>query len=68
MEIDRSCRLFPDLENARHKRSTARAVVSNTAQINATVQQDPLIVSIPEIDPDLMPVPMPKLPKNNGLC
>ncbi|VDN86223.1 unnamed protein product, partial [Brugia pahangi] len=39
MEIDRSCRLFPDLENTRNN----------------------------PIESNLMPVPIPKLPENNGL-
>lgn len=67
MEIDRSCRLFPDLENARRKRSAATnpELLESTVNINASLDQRPHFV--PEINLNLMPVPMPKLPKNNGL-
>uniref|UniRef100_A0AAF5Q5F2 DOMON domain-containing protein n=1 Tax=Wuchereria bancrofti TaxID=6293 RepID=A0AAF5Q5F2_WUCBA len=59
MEIDRSCRLFPDLENARNKRDTRWTLISHsTIQMNES--QYP-------IDSNLMPVPIPKLPENNGL-
>lgn len=58
MEIDRSCRLFPDLENARRKKRAA----NKSADI---LQKEE---NIPEINPNLLPAPMPKLPKNNGLC
>uniref|UniRef100_A0A0M3HYW6 EGF-like domain-containing protein n=1 Tax=Ascaris lumbricoides TaxID=6252 RepID=A0A0M3HYW6_ASCLU len=47
LNIDRSCRLFPDLENIRRKRS-------------------PEEIASPSNDEPLQPVPMPKMPKNNG--
>ncbi|VDM38295.1 unnamed protein product [Toxocara canis] len=47
LNIDRSCRLFPDLENVRRKRSPTEAALSDD-------------------DEPLQPVPMPKMPKDNG--
>ncbi|VIO92847.1 DOMON domain containing protein [Brugia malayi] len=61
MEIDRSCRLFPDLENTRNKRDTRWTLISHsTIQMNESQYRSP-------IDLNLMPVPIPKLPENNGL-
>ncbi|VDN03274.1 unnamed protein product [Thelazia callipaeda] len=65
MEIDRSCRLFPDLESSRQKRSTTEQVANlftNRSEGHSVVQEH-----VPEIDPNMPPAPLPKLPKNNGL-
>ncbi|EJD75614.1 DOMON domain-containing protein [Loa loa] len=61
MEIDRSCRLFPDLENTRYKRDTKGVLIPHsTIRMNESLNQN-------LANPNLMPVPMPKLPENNGL-
>ncbi|CAG9539280.1 unnamed protein product [Cercopithifilaria johnstoni] len=61
MEIDRSCRLFPDLENTRYKRDNRWTMISQSAtQMNVSEYRDPA-------DAKLTPIPIPKLPKNNGL-
>lgn len=62
MGIDRSCRLFPDLENTRYKRDTGWALISHSAaQMNRSQYRNP-------VDSNLTPIAMPKLPENNGLC
>ncbi|KAM3720100.1 Tenascin [Dirofilaria immitis] len=61
MEIDRSCRLFPDLENTRYKRDINETLISHPlTHMNKSRYQD-------SIDTNLMSVPIPKLPENNGL-
>ncbi|OZC05923.1 hypothetical protein X798_07102, partial [Onchocerca flexuosa] len=61
MQIDRSCRLFPDLENTRYKRDINRTLISHSmTQMNESQYRD-------KVNPNLMSVPIPKLPENNGL-
>uniref|UniRef100_A0A0R3RSH7 EGF-like domain-containing protein n=1 Tax=Elaeophora elaphi TaxID=1147741 RepID=A0A0R3RSH7_9BILA len=62
MEIDRSCRLFPDLENARYKRDTRGALIlsHSATQMNESEHRD-------LVGANLVPIAMPKLPENNGL-
>uniref|UniRef100_A0A915PL06 EGF-like domain-containing protein n=1 Tax=Setaria digitata TaxID=48799 RepID=A0A915PL06_9BILA len=64
MELDRSCRLFPDLENTRYKRSATRT--NPITHMNGSHHPD-TFGNAPEIVSNRVPIPMPKLPENNGL-